>query len=902
MKLKSLLSLVLCLLFVFPVLPLYSFADDNEDRVPLIYEEIELSDIFSDNMVLQRNKPINVFGNGPAGASVTVTLFENSVEINTADTVIGENGEWLAVLNEMEAGGPYKLVVTDSEEFEVKIENVMSGEVWLAAGQSNMFWPITRSMSKDTVLVMESYDYPDIRFYCQYQKDYIPTGRDYTQWEVGSPIVEGEIPWWYNVMVHFAQQLYEELHVPIGIVQAAHGGVSIYSYLSDDMLSTRGEVPDRTLWANPSGSLPWVYEQYISDLVPFTMSGFAWYQGEADSSDPEYADNLAFMVEQYRELFDDESLSFLITQLPANTDGNNNDWMFARERQAKVVDMVENTAVTCSIDLYEGKLLHPINKKPVGDRLALAALGLTYKKDIEYRSPTADIANIKIKGKEITIPFKYADNGLIKSGLYADEEILGFQISASNGVFRNADNVRIDGNKIVLSSNQIDTPVHVRYQFVNVPCSNLYSADSLPVMPFRTDSLNTNSSSGFYTPNWPVPSVKAEEAQITIPSSDVKIDQIDGGISSIIEIKPDGTNISRLEFEIDSLPQGHVVNSVILRLHVWDGWEDETGSTSFNIFACDSADITGKEHEIYTDILYGQQKQIGFTFKDHMLDISLDPSLLNTNGQYSMAFVYTPIWTLLEKASTFDKFAEIYINYVKEVESITIEEPPIKTIYSEGQKFDGKGMIVKAAYKDKTSGYITSYSIDKNMLSIDDDKATISYGGKTADINITVTPKNVTDIYMTRKPLKTAFEYDEAISLPSCVLMVYYDNGTFEHLPVLPDMITDYSPNQPGEQIVKINAGDKFITFTVIVAEGNVTVRKKGFITNNGQNSDIAISDAIEIFRHLAGKKILQGDNEFAADIDGKNGVTIQDAIYIFRYLASKITMEDLQGLHTNEA
>lgn len=227
--------------------------------------------------------------------------------------------------------------------------------------------------------------------------------------------------------------------------------------------------------SNPSS----IYNAMIVPLLSYGLKGFIWYQGEGNTYNPtEYQLLLPLLIKDWRTRWQQGTLPFLFVQLPNLSDGGEN-WVRFREAQSKV--LVANTGLVVTIDVGDSTDLHPKNKQPVGERLALAAMKIAYHKNIIYSGPV--YKSFSINGHFINIKFKMAGTGLITK---KNEELKGFLIAGGNRQFYPATG-RIEGNRIILSSPKVNAPVSVRYDWAESPQGNLYNRSHLPAAPFRTD-------------------------------------------------------------------------------------------------------------------------------------------------------------------------------------------------------------------------------------------------------------------------------------------------------------------------------------------------------------------------------------------------------------------------------
>ena len=238
-----------------------------------------------------------------------------------------------------------------------------------------------------------------------------------------------------------------------------------------------------------------LYNSMIAPLVDYTIKGFVWYQGESNTGNPkEYAKLQPAMITDWRNKWNEGDLPFLFVQLPGFGDYNylpsESQWATFREAQAKSLS-VPNTAMAVAIDLGEWNDIHPDRKKPVGDRLALAAEKIAYGENIVYSGPLYQSS--KIEGEKIIISFTHTGTGLTTNDgeppaefAIAGEDKRFFWANAKI-VHRTPDSVG-EGDKIIVSSEEVPNPKYVRYAWADDPVNpNLINKEGLPVAPFRTD-------------------------------------------------------------------------------------------------------------------------------------------------------------------------------------------------------------------------------------------------------------------------------------------------------------------------------------------------------------------------------------------------------------------------------
>lgn len=439
--------------------------------------------LFSDHMVLQQGTPIPVWGTASEGEKITVSFNKQTLSTITV------NGRWRVTLKAL----PYSLTgatMTIAGSDTVLIKDVLVGEVWLCSGQSNMERQLGPRPPQPAINNWEgerdSANYPAIREY------YVPllySGEKlddvHNHWTVCSPQTVADFT---AVGYFFAKNLHKQVKVPVGILFSAFGGTAAEDWISRETLEGIPELADfvqhfstivTTGWQPQGRCLGGLYNGMVHPLLPYAIKGVAWYQGESNSGHADqYPVILSNLIKNWRSDFGRGDFPFLIVQIAPHKDMRPE----IREAQLKVVRSVTNTALIVTTDCGDANDIHPPNKQPVGERLAIAARALAYKQPIVYSGPLYSTHHIK--GNRVVVQFDYA-KGLVARG--NDGRLKGFTIAGADQQFVPADAV-IQGDKVIVSSTAVTQPVAVRYGWANVPEVNLYNAAGLPASPFRTDS------------------------------------------------------------------------------------------------------------------------------------------------------------------------------------------------------------------------------------------------------------------------------------------------------------------------------------------------------------------------------------------------------------------------------
>jgi len=497
--------------------------------IPCSRAEVKLASPFTDHMVLQRDVPVPVWGTADAGETVTVE-FAGQTKSATADAA----GHWLVKLDPLSASAePRELLVRGNGKSGIgncKCADVLVGEVWLASGQSNMDFSLSKKVKYFAGVTNEEQEiaaanYPLIRVFTgESAKAYTPQNRVAGEWKICSPETA---PAFSAVGYFFARDLQKEIKVPVGIVTLAFGASTAEAWIQREALASdlqlkplldRFDAAVEKFRTNPppviaaprsedvsatnaapknrkrgGGSRDPIQDQHnatvlfngmIQPVIPYAIRGAIWYQGESivDANKGGialYPRVQAALVRNWRALWGEGDFSFYIVQLAGQEAASNSP--FVREAQATVLDL-PNTGMAVASDIGEAKNVHPKNKQDVGDRLARLALAKVYGRKIECSGP--QFAAMKIAGNQVRIQFTHLGGGLVAKGGAA---LGGFVIAGADKKFVPAA-ARIDGDTVLVSSADVPAPVAVRYAWANFPKdANLANAAGLPAPQFRTD-------------------------------------------------------------------------------------------------------------------------------------------------------------------------------------------------------------------------------------------------------------------------------------------------------------------------------------------------------------------------------------------------------------------------------
>lgn len=466
---------------------------------------VRLPALFSDNMVLQRGTTVQVWGWADDGEKVTVNFR------NQKKSTVAKNGKWSLKLSALKAGGPDVFQVTG--ENSIELTNVLVGEVWLCSGQSNMEFPLKRSFNAENDIASSSN--PQLRlFVVPRVKASEPLQDVKSNWRVANPET---VTGFSAVAYYFGRDLQKALGVPVGLVQSDWGGSPAEVWMSQKVLERDPRYKKEILegyWESEKkyqesladlkkekGSdavkksaprPPWkpaeLYNGMIAPLIPYTIKGAIWYQGESNAGRAEqYRTLFPDMIRNWRNDWGQGNFPFLLVQLapfmsikkqPADS-----AWAELREAQLNATKILPNVGMAVITDVGEQTDIHPTRKAPVGQRLALAARGIAYGQKIVWSGPT--LKRMKVKGDKAILTF---DNG--GGGLEArDGALKGFSICGPDKKFVWADAEFVGKNTIVVSSAEVSNPIAVRFGWADFPEVNLWSKEGLPASPFRTDNF-----------------------------------------------------------------------------------------------------------------------------------------------------------------------------------------------------------------------------------------------------------------------------------------------------------------------------------------------------------------------------------------------------------------------------
>ena len=463
--------------------------------------KVRLPHLVSDNMVIQQQTDVRLWGWAKPGKKVTATV---SWSGQKAEAKADKEGRWLLTVKSPKASYEPLSITFDDGDGKISINNVLAGEVWVCAGQSNMEMPVkgfgqcpVENYNQEVVNAagkrqVRSAKIPSImRMTPQEDAD--------TEWRECSPQTVGEFS---ATGYFFAQLVNKVLDIPVGLIEANKGGSRVESWLTKENLEKYTQEPTDTMGI-VNFKKEWDYHRALvwgngtfNPILNYTVKGILFYQGCSNVGDPgnQYSERLKLLVEQWRQQFALGEIPFYFVQIAPFESGNSQGTWNAllQEQQFRASQIIPNSALVCTNDAvypYEGTQIHPTQKKKVGQRLAFLALNKTYgMSSIICDSPS--YKDMQVKNDTVMIHFNNECGGMSRF-----KDITGFEVAGADKVFHpaKAEHFWQPGGGywdecIIIKSDQVKEPVAVRYCFRNWQLGNLANQGGLPLFPFRTDN------------------------------------------------------------------------------------------------------------------------------------------------------------------------------------------------------------------------------------------------------------------------------------------------------------------------------------------------------------------------------------------------------------------------------
>ena len=453
--------------------------------------QIELSNLFSDNMVLQQESHVNIWGKAKKNQELIIyTSWSGKI----VRTIVKDDGSWEVKIKTPSAGGPYNIQVTCDGETKT-INNVLIGEVWLASGQSNMEMTLSgnnREPVNGSLDAIANSNNTKIRFFNVKVKVSDERIND----------IEGEwleanfknTPNFSAVAYSFAKYLNQVLDIPFGIINSPKDGSVAEAWISQDVLKKITTNKELSYYAKQPHNNPSVlFNGMINAIIPFTIKGVIWYQGEGNSGRYQnYMKLMNGLIKNWRDEWGLGDFPFYFVQLAPNGSlgqGNGTSQAFLREAQLRTMLSVKNTGMAVTLDIGSTITNHPPEKLLIGKRLAYWALAKNYGfNGLPHSGPVYE--SMKVKNNKVYVNFKFAKNGVTSYG----KPLSGFEIAGEDKIFYSADAL-IDPHwsagwenrsVLTLSNKNVPNPLYIRYGWKNYIEGALYNVEGLPASSFRS--------------------------------------------------------------------------------------------------------------------------------------------------------------------------------------------------------------------------------------------------------------------------------------------------------------------------------------------------------------------------------------------------------------------------------
>ena len=439
------------------------------------FPNVSLPNIFGDNMVLQRNAEVNIWGWAMPGEVVRINTSWGSEQL---EAKANKRGVWEVLLSTPDIRGAQEISIEGYNK--IVLNNVLLGEVWLVSGQSNMEWTAASGIDNAEAAI-EGAENPNLRFFTVADRTAAYPQQDLEgSWVSSTP----------ETMKHFSAAAYffgkkinEELGVPVGLINSSWGGTPVEVWTPSEILKNDPQLAKAATllrdeeWGPQEPGV--IYNAMIAPLTPFKIAGVLWYQGETNTANADhYEDLFSALVKSWRQKWNEE-FPLYFAQIAPFDYGDNFSGVKVRDAQRRSLKLPK-TGMIMTSDIGNIKDIHPRNKMDVGLRFANLALQKTYGKNIAAEPPLLE--DIDIDGKKVVVHFDNAE------GLYLapNNSQSQFEIAGEDLKFHPA-KMKIKKNRVILRSDLVSDPEYVRYSWRNTSSSNLFNSSGLPASSFTTD-------------------------------------------------------------------------------------------------------------------------------------------------------------------------------------------------------------------------------------------------------------------------------------------------------------------------------------------------------------------------------------------------------------------------------
>ncbi|TRX41278.1 sialate O-acetylesterase [Flavobacterium restrictum] len=441
------------------------------------FANVTLPNVFSDNMVLQRNSEVTLWGWANPQEEVVITSSWNH---ETYKIKASNQAQWEIKIPTPKEGGPYTIVIKGYNE--IVLKNILIGEVWVCSGQSNMEMNASWGIENGDEEVKNAAN-PNIRFFTVPKLTATtPQNNLSGTWTECTPET---MKYFSAVGYFFAKRLQEDLkNVPIGLISSNWGGTPAEIWMPEEVIQNNAVLlasaktrKEETYGPNQPGR---AFNAMIYPLTGFKIAGVLWYQGESNVGSTVYDQTLSALIASWRQLWKTDFPFYFVQIAPYKYGEDHFGGAIIRDAQRKVLQEVPNTGMVVISDVSTVEDIHPKDKKSVGTRLANLALAKTYKTNTNVVNGPLFSA-LKIEKNKAIVTFDFAD------GLYfANKKTNQFEVAGADNVFYEA-TAFIKKNTVILQSDKVKLPLKVRFAWRNTAQSQLFNKANLPASSFITE-------------------------------------------------------------------------------------------------------------------------------------------------------------------------------------------------------------------------------------------------------------------------------------------------------------------------------------------------------------------------------------------------------------------------------
>ena len=441
------------------------------------FANVTLPSVFSDNMVLQRNTEVTLWGWANPQEEVVITPSWNN---QTYKIKASNQAKWMINIPTPKEGGPFTISIKGYNE--IVLKNILVGEVWICSGQSNMEMNASWGIENGEEVVKNALN-PNIRFFTVPKLTATtPQNNLPGNWTECTPET---MKYFSAVGYFFAKRLQEDMeNVPIGLISSNWGGTPAEIWMPEEviqndhvLLEAAKTRKEESYGPNQPGR---AFNAMIYPLMQFKIAGVIWYQGESNVGSTVYDKTFSALISSWRKLWKSDFPFYYVQIAPYKYGENHFGGAIIRDAQLKVLQEVSNIGMAMTSDISPIDDIHPKDKKSVGTRLANLALGNTYKTNTGLVNGPL-FKGIKIEKNKVVVSFDYAD-GLYFLNNKSDQ----FEIAGADGIFFEA-KAAIKKNNVILQSDKVKLPVKVRYAWKNTDQSYLFNKANLPTSTFITE-------------------------------------------------------------------------------------------------------------------------------------------------------------------------------------------------------------------------------------------------------------------------------------------------------------------------------------------------------------------------------------------------------------------------------